>query len=60
MARMRNNPYVEASSAVVGAPPRLLELDAELQEVLTRLLAGVEAQARQLDVLARERADTMR
>lgn len=60
MARARTNPYVMAARAGGPPPPEVLELDAELQETLTDVLADAAARARQLDVLARERSDTAR
>lgn len=61
MARMRRNPYVAAAaSSTGGPPPRIRELDAELQDTLTRVVERAAERARQLDVLARERADTSR
>lgn len=67
IAEMRDDPYVMASAstsisaAVSGAPPaRVLELDAELQQTLTRVVDSAVERARQLDALARERSGNAR
>jgi hypothetical protein len=60
MARMRNDPYVQAARTGGAPPVPVVELDQLLEVALSEVLATAAARARQLDILARERSDTIR
>ena len=59
LARLGNDPYVMAADPARSGPVDLASLDADLQGRLTPLLDEAMVRAVQLDVLIRERSDTI-
>jgi hypothetical protein len=60
LAQMRGDPYVAASNAGIASSSAVSAMDARLDETITEVLSDAASRARGLDVLARERSDTIR
>jgi hypothetical protein len=60
MAQMRGDPYVGAFNAGIASSSAVSEMDARLEDPVAEVLSEAASRARGLDVLARERSDTIR